>query len=84
MLSPVQKLETLEHLNGKGYKDLSQEDQQIFDAYTVSLRVVLETAEPEGVFEVYQRMNTGSENLNEQQIRRAAYRCAQHLRGLQA
>ena len=45
-------------------------------SYLVALRIVLAHSEPAGVFEVYQRMNTGSENLNAQQIRRAAYRYA--------
>ena len=73
-----QGLETLEELNGKGFNDLSKADQRTFMAYEISLRIVLAHAEPAGVFEMYQRMNSGSENLNAQQIRRAAYRYVCH------
>ena len=61
-------------LNGKMFEELNANDKKCFLNYGVFCRVVLSSAEAAGVFEVYQRMNTGSENLNAQQIRRAAYR----------
>ena len=70
----VQGIEDHVQLNGKTFKDLPLIDQQNFPGYNICLRIVLPQADPVGVFEVYQRMNTGSENLNAQQVRRAAYR----------
>ena len=42
-------------------------------AYTVSCRVLLKNADLEGVYEAFLRMNTGSENLSEQEIRHVAF-----------
>lgn len=46
----------------------------IFKKFSLPLRIVKNETDATGVFEVYQRINTGAENLNAQQIRRAAYR----------
>lgn len=75
----LQRLEILETLNGKTYADLKKEHSPFvssFKNYILCLRVVKHETDPAGVFEVYQRINTGAENLNAQQIRRAAYRCS--------
>ena len=69
----LQKLEILEHLNGKTYADLVKEQSafvKTFKRYGLCLRIVKNDTDPAGVFEVYQRINTGAENLNAQQVRR--------------
>ena len=73
----LQRLEILEELNGKSYADLVKADSlfvKIFKKFSLCLRIVEHDTDAAGVFEVYQRINTGAENLNAQQIRRAAYR----------
>lgn len=73
----MQDLNVLNTLNGKTYHDLQAESPALieaFESFDICLRIVKKEAQPDGVFEIYQRINTGAENLNSQQIRRAAYR----------
>ena len=73
----MQGLESKVSLEGKTYRDIEKTDPVLagaFEMYVVCVRIVPKTAPPDAVFEIYHRINTGAENLNDQQIRRAAYR----------
>jgi len=61
--------------SGKTYGTLEDEDRFNFDEYSVNL-TIFEQNNPKNknsMFEVFERINTGSEKLSEQEIRNAIY-----------
>ncbi|KAK9917508.1 hypothetical protein WJX75_005138 [Coccomyxa subellipsoidea] len=66
-------LETLSQLNGQANEDLSEREQQSLQSYPLSLRILAQDSGPNAVFEIYKRINSGGENLNDQQARKAAF-----------
>ena len=67
-------LEVLKTLNGQQYKDLDIENQEKIDR--CSLRVIrfLKNSDPNIRFEIFQRLNSGSVPLNDQEMRNCVYR----------
>lgn len=60
---------------GKTYQMLSNDDRFNFDEYSVNL-TIFEQSNPKNknsMFEVFERINTGSDKLSEQEIRNAIY-----------
>jgi len=61
--------------HGKTYETLASEDRFNFDEYSVNL-TIFEQNNPKNknsMFEVFERINTGSDRLSEQEIRNAIY-----------
>ncbi|CAK0787956.1 hypothetical protein CVIRNUC_011178 [Coccomyxa viridis] len=69
----LEGLETLVRLNGKAKEDLSKSEQSSLAEYPLSLRILAQTSGSRAVFEIYKRINSGGENLNDQQARKAAF-----------
>ncbi|CAL8467282.1 g6819 [Coccomyxa elongata] len=69
----LEGLETLSQLNGQTHADLSEREQQSLQSYPLSLRILAQDSGPKAVFEIYKRINSGGENLNDQQARKAAF-----------
>ena len=72
----LKKLERIGSINGKFFRDLSEEEQeQVLDAPIRS--IVIDAGTNQNLrYEVFERLNRGSMALNEQEIRNCAYRGA--------
>jgi hypothetical protein len=70
----LQKLQKLSNLNGAGFKDLTERDQEkIMDASIRS--IVIDAGTNHDLrYEIFERLNRGAMALNEQEIRNCAYR----------
>jgi hypothetical protein len=70
----LRSLTTLDELKGKGYKDLTEREQRIILSRTIRCILLTQDSHPEIRFEVFERLNTGSMQLTDQEIRNAIYR----------
>jgi hypothetical protein len=59
--------------NGMRYEDLSRDDQERFDECHVITITIPATSSEEEVFSRYEDINSGSDNLSKQQVRRAVF-----------
>jgi hypothetical protein len=73
---PLQKLQKLSSLNGKNFRELSEQDQEkILDAPIRS--IVIDSGTNQDLrYEIFERLNRGAMALNEQEIRNCVYRGA--------
>ncbi|MBI6883279.1 HNH endonuclease family protein [Pseudomonas putida] len=70
----LRRLKELSMLNGASYKDLPREMTKQFTSFNLSV-IKLKESSHEGIkFDVFERLNKGSEKLNEQEIRNCIYR----------
>ncbi|KAK9813094.1 hypothetical protein WJX72_008924 [[Myrmecia] bisecta] len=69
----LQDLQTLRQLNGKAFKDLSDVLQARIEDYTIPARFLSSETGLDAIFAIYNRINSGGENLNNQQTRCAAF-----------
>lgn len=67
-------LRVLTELNGKLFKDLSDELQDKIRYYNVRTITFKKDSEADLKFEVFERLNTGSVSLNDQELRNCIYR----------
>lgn len=73
-LAKLSKLEeSYEVLNNISFDDLTEERQKAFKSYTISYMVIPRNTPKTDVFEVYEDINSGGEDLTAQQVRRAVY-----------
>ena len=73
-LATLTKLdESYQALNGLTFDDLSEERQRAFESYSISYMVIPLNTPKADVFEVYEDINSGGEDLTAQQVRRAVY-----------
>lgn len=73
-LSKLTKLdENYEDLNGLSFAALAQERQLAFKAYSITYMKIPYSTPKEDVFEVYEDINSGGEDLTPQQVRRAVF-----------
>ena len=71
---PLQKLQHMVSLNGKFFKDLTKNQQEkILDSPIRSI-VIDAAGNTELRYEIFERLNRGSMNLNEQELRNCVYR----------
>ncbi|MBX7259695.1 MAG: DUF262 domain-containing protein [Candidatus Hydrogenedentes bacterium] len=70
----LRSLRTLTEYNGKEFKDLTERDQRLILGRTIRCIVITQESHPEIRFEVFERLNTGSVQLTDQEIRNAIYR----------
>src|ERR1044072_1054292 len=67
-------LKVLTELNGKTFKDLSDELQDKIRYYNVRTITFKKESEADLKFEVFERLNTGAVSLNDQELRNCIYR----------
>ena len=61
-------------LNGKLYKDLDDEKQEKIRDYALRVISFTKESDPDLQYEIFQRLNTGSVALNDQELRNCIYR----------
>ena len=67
-------LKVYSELNGKSYKDLSEPYQDKIQSYTVRTITFKQESDSDLKFEIFERLNTGSVSLNDQELRNCIYR----------
>ena len=65
--------ESYEKLNGLSYAALSDERKEAYQSYSITYVVIPLKTPKTDVFEVYEDINSGGEDLKPQQVRRAVY-----------
>jgi rubredoxin len=69
-------LEVLQDLNGKRFNKLSKPEQEHVENFLLTVVRIDKESHPEVKFEVFERLNTGSVKLNDQEVRNAVFRGA--------
>lgn len=72
----LRRLRALTEFNGKAFKDLTEREQRIVLGRTIRCIIITQDSHPEIRFEVFERLNTGSMQLTDQEIRNAIFRGA--------
>jgi hypothetical protein len=67
-------LKILKHLNQKTFAEISEKHQDKLESSPLSVIVVKKESDPELKFEIFERLNTGSVRLNDQELRNCIYR----------
>jgi hypothetical protein len=65
--------QVFEELNGACFSDLSETQQECIKDYAINVHTIAHQSQPEFVFEVFERLNMGSTQLNEQELRNCIY-----------
>jgi hypothetical protein len=74
LITTLNKLdETYEELNGLTYNQLSTDRKKAFQSYTMACTVIPLKTNKEEVYSCYEDLNSGGEDLSEQQLRKALY-----------
>ncbi|MHA1268043.1 MAG: HNH endonuclease family protein [Candidatus Helarchaeota archaeon] len=66
----------LDDLNGKKFSELDKEDKSKFKKSTIHTIVIKRESQKDIRFEIFERLNTGSVKLNDQELRNCIYRGA--------
>jgi hypothetical protein len=61
-------------LRGKAFKDLTADDQAAIEDYTLRIIKIMKEADPDLKFEVFERLNSGADKLNDMELRNCVYR----------
>ncbi|AIZ78364.1 GmrSD restriction endonuclease domain-containing protein [Actinobacillus equuli] len=67
-------LNVLTELNGKTFADLSEEQQDKVESYSIRVIKFKKESDENLKFEIFERLNTGSVQLNDQELRNCIYR----------
>ena len=67
-------LAVMKELNGKAFKDLETPFRKKFQSQPISCIVLESSSHPDIKFEVFERLNTGSVKLNEDELRNVTFR----------
>jgi hypothetical protein len=70
----LKNLAIFTELNGKTYPELSKEYQSKFKKSTMQIVLIEKESQKDIRFEIFERLNTGSVKLNDQEIRNCTYR----------
>lgn len=70
----LRRLEVIKELNGKLFKDLGREVQRAIQNYSLPFIVITKDSNPDVKFEIFERLNTGSKALNDQELRNCIFR----------
>lgn len=70
----ISGLEVLTELNGSMYKDWEKNIQRAFCNYTLPMITISKESNSNIRFEIFERLNTGSVKLNDQELRNCIYR----------
>lgn len=71
---PLSQLRILRTLNGKSFRDIGSTDQDKLELSTLSTIIIKKESDPELRFDIFERLNTGSIKLNDQELRNCIYR----------
>ncbi len=71
---PLKGLRILPEYNKQGFKDLPEKDQRLIMGRYIRCIVITQESHPEIRFEVFERLNTGSMQATDQEIRNSVYR----------
>jgi rubredoxin len=71
---PLQSLKALPELNGKKYRELSKKLRNRIKNFKLSTVLILKESEDDLRFDLYERLNTGSVGLNDQELRNSVHR----------
>ena len=67
-------LNAYRELNKSGFKDIGEQLQDKISHYTLRSVTLLKQSSSDLKFEIFERLNTGSEPLNDQELRNCVYR----------
>ena len=70
----LEDLKVRSDLNGKTFRDLSREDQNAILKRHIRCIAILNESDAQLKFEVFERLNTGSAELSDQEVRNCVYR----------
>ena len=70
----LKKLKVLRDLNNCHYKTIDALYQDKFDSAAISTIIIKKESDPELKFDIFERLNTGSVKLNDQELRNCIYR----------
>ena len=71
---PLSNLKILSDLNRISFFELSSQNQDLVRNYEMSLVIIGKDSDYDARFEIFERLNTGSVKLNEQEIRNCIFR----------
>jgi hypothetical protein len=66
-------LEVYDELNGCVFTDLTEAQQETIKDYPLNVHTIGRQSQPDFVFEVFERLNMGATQLNEQELRNCIY-----------
>lgn len=69
-------MQVMAELNGRKFKELDKPIQRDLNNYTIPLITITKDSDKELRFEIFERLNTGSVMLNDQELRNCIYRGA--------
>lgn len=78
----LEKLTVLSNLNGKCFSDLEPKYQRAIEDYLLTVYIIKKESEKEAKFDIFERINIGSTNLNAQEIRNCVYARGESAEGL--
>ncbi|OQX86744.1 MAG: hypothetical protein B6D55_05335 [Candidatus Omnitrophica bacterium 4484_70.2] len=67
-------LDVLKELNGLSFKELDKLIQKTIENYSVPFIIITKDSDSDVKFEIFERLNTGSVKLNDQELRNCIYR----------
>lgn len=70
----LRRLTILSEFNGKYFRDLPQDMQRTFRNGSIRCIIIKRESDPDIKFEIFERLNTGSVRLNDQELRNCIYR----------
>jgi len=70
----LEKLTVLFELNGKYFKELDIKLQRKIEDYMLTVYIIKKESDKEAKFDIFERINVGSTNLNAQEIRNCIFR----------
>lgn len=73
-LFALKDLRTLNEFNGKYFRDLREREQRLILGRSIRCIVITQESHPEIRFEVFERLNSGSMQATDQEIRNAIFR----------
>jgi 5-methylcytosine-specific restriction endonuclease McrA len=68
------RLRVLDDLRGKSFTELSPEEQGAIEDYSLRVIMIQKEADPDLKFEVFERLNSGADRLNDMELRNCIYR----------
>jgi len=78
----LEKLSILNSLNGKKFSELEAKYQRAIEDYLLTVYIIKKESEKEAKFDIFERINIGSTNLNAQEIRNCVYARGESADGL--
>lgn len=67
-------LDVLKELNGLSFKELEKNVQKTIENYPMPFIIITKDSDSDVKFEIFERLNTGSVKLNDQELRNCVYR----------